>query len=115
MRTLNTAAITYSTSLWRISTELNGSLQAYIAAGGTASSGLSDLIDSSAGQRAKSGYSFTYTEGSKDNSGNVLNYSITGSPTSPGTTGQRYFYTDQTGVIRANSAGPATATSVPLG
>jgi hypothetical protein len=43
-----------------------------------------------------------------------LNYNIVAQPTSPGVTGQRYFYTDQSGVIRANSAGAASATSTPL-
>jgi len=41
-------------------------------------------------------------------------YSVTANPTSPGTSGQRGFYTDQSGVIRATSSGAADSTSSPL-
>jgi len=30
-------------------------------------------------------------------------YSVTAQPVTPGTTGQRYFYSDQTGAIRFNA------------
>jgi len=113
LRTLNTASVTYSTSYGGYPGSL--AVLGPIAAGGTASSGLADLIDSVLASGTKSGYLFTFTEGSTDTNGNVLTYSITAAPTSPGTTGQRYFYTDQSGVIRANSAGAATNTSTPIG
>jgi hypothetical protein len=32
----------------------------------------------------------------------------------PGVTGQRYFYTDQSGVIRVNTSASATSTDNPL-
>lgn len=62
----------------------------------------------------KSGYSFAWSPGSTDSNGNYLNYSITAQPVTPGTTGQRYFYTDQSGVIRAGTGGLATVNSTPL-
>ena len=49
-----------------------------------------------------------------DANGNYLNYAITAQPITPGTTGQRYFYTDQSGVIRANASGAATSGSTPI-
>jgi len=36
-------------------------------------------------------------------------------PVTPGTTGQRHFFTDQTGVIRAKPDGPANENSPPIG
>jgi len=59
----------------------------------------------------KSGYIFTYT-----GTGSPLigSYTLNGTPVAPGTTGQRYFFTDQTEVIRANPAAAATASSSPI-
>jgi hypothetical protein len=41
-------------------------------------------------------------------------YIITATPAIPGSTGQRYFFTDQTGEIRAESNRAATADSPPI-
>jgi type IV pilus assembly protein PilA len=112
IRTLNTASVEYSTSYGGYPPSI-ASLGP-IASGGTASSGLADLVDSVLASGIKSGYSFTWSKGAADANLNLLNYSLTAQPTSPGTTGQRYFYSDQSGVIRANSAGAATITSTPL-
>ena len=112
VRMLNTASVAYSTSYGTYPTSL-ASLGP-IASGGSASSALADLIDSVLAAGSKSGYSFTWSAGSTDANGNYLNYSTTAQPTSPGTTGQRYFYTNQSGVIRANPNGTATANSTPL-
>ena len=112
LRTLNTASVEYSTSYGGYPTSL--AVLGPIASGGTASSGLADLIDSVLSGGTKSGYSFTYTKGATDSNGNVLAYTITSQPTSPGTTGQRYFFTDQSGVIRADPAAAATVTSTPI-
>jgi len=112
MRTLNTASVEYSTSYGGYPGSL--AVLGPIASGGTASSGLADLIDSVLTTGNKSGYSFTYTAGTKDANNNVLGYTITGAPTSPGTTGQRYFFTDQSGVIRQNSTTTAGSTDSPI-
>jgi len=111
MRTVNTAAVEYSTSYQTYPASL--SVLGPIASGGTASSGLADLIDSVLSTGTKSGYSFAYTAGTSSG-GNYLNYTLTAAPTSPGTTGQRYFFTDQSGVIRADSAAAATSSSTPI-
>jgi type IV pilus assembly protein PilA len=112
LRTLNTASVTFSTSYGSYPGTL--SVLGPVTAGTNASSTLADLIDSVLASGTKSGYSFTWSTGSTDNNGNYLNYSITAGPTSLGTTGQRYFYTDQSGVIRANVSAAATVTSTPL-
>jgi type IV pilus assembly protein PilA len=56
----------------------------------------------------KSGYSFTL-------GGTVDNFIANADPTTPGTTGNRYFYTDASGIIRYSTAGAADASSVPIG
>jgi type IV pilus assembly protein PilA len=112
LRTLNTSSVEYSTSYGGYPASI--AVLGPIAAGGTASSTLADLIDSVLATGLKSGYGFTWTAGSADANGNILSYHIAAAPTSPGVTGQRYFYTDQSGVIRANSAAAATATSTPI-
>jgi type IV pilus assembly protein PilA len=112
IRTLNTSAVEFSTEYGGYPPSLSS--LGPIASGGTASSGLADMIDSVLASGIKSGYSFTWSSGTSDSNGNKLNYSITAQPTSPGTTGQRYFYTDQSGVIRSNQGAAATVSSTPL-
>ena len=46
--------------------------------------------------------------------GNTLGYTITANPVTLGTTGQRGFFTNQTGVIRADATTAATASSTPV-
>jgi prepilin-type N-terminal cleavage/methylation domain-containing protein len=103
LRTLNTAAVTYSTT-YGIGYP---SALADLSPAATATSTDADLIDSVLASGTKSGYTFTWAGG-----GDV--YSITAAPTTPNTTGQRYFFTDQSGVIRADSAGAADVNSTPI-
>jgi hypothetical protein len=44
----------------------------------------------------------------------VQAYTITAMPLVPGSTGQRSFFTDQSGTIRNTSSGTADAASAPL-
>src|SRR5690349_840050 len=82
--------------------------------GNSARSGTSDLIDSVLASGTKDGYVFMYTAGAIGVSGNVLSYSITANPLTPGSTGRRRFFTDQSGVIRANTADTADVMSTPI-
>jgi type IV pilus assembly protein PilA len=108
LRTLNTAAVTYSTTY---GIGFPGTLAAM--GPGAASSTTADLIDSVLAGGVKSGYSFSYS-GATPVSGTVNAYAITASPTNAGVTGQRYFFTNESGVIRANSGGTANVNSTPL-
>ena len=86
-----------------------------VAPGVAASNTAADLIDNVLAGGTKSGYTFTYLQpGGVDGNGCGLDYTINGEPANPGTSGQRYFYTDQTGVIRANPAASAAQTDPPI-
>jgi type IV pilus assembly protein PilA len=108
MRTINTAAVAYSTSYTTYPSSL-ASLGP-VASGSSASSTTADLIDSVLASGTKSGYTFIYTAGNSNQS-----YTLVANPTSAGVTGQRHFFTDQSGVIRADPSTTATASSTPLG
>jgi type IV pilus assembly protein PilA len=83
---------------------------------GTASTSTSaDLIDSGLASGVKSGYKFTFAVVAMDPAGNVQSYTITAVPVTPGTTGQRSFFTDTSGTIHASPSGVADSSSPPLG
>ena len=72
------------------------------------------LIDSVLSAGSKSGYNYTYAATSTDANGNVLSYTVNSDPSTPGSTGDRHFYTDQANVIRQSSTGVASATDPPI-
>ena len=85
-----------------------------ITLGGTAQSGGEQIIDTNLASGRKSGYTFTYTPGEKVN-GAIRSYTITAVPDQVGTTGQRRFYSDESGEVHYNSGGPADASSPVTG
>jgi prepilin-type N-terminal cleavage/methylation domain-containing protein len=110
LRTINTSSVTYS------STYPSNGYPATLAALGTvaggATSASADLLDSVLASGTKSGYTFVYTvvAGALPSTG----YQVTAIPVTIGTSGQRGFFTDQSGVIRNNAAGTAASTDAPL-
>jgi len=78
------------------------------------SSTTAGLIDDPLSSGVKTGYSFTYTPASPNSVGSPQTYTLNAQPVVPGSTGARYFYVDQTGVIRQNSNGPAGNADPPL-
>jgi prepilin-type N-terminal cleavage/methylation domain-containing protein len=109
MRTLNTAAVTYATTYGGYPAALSN-----VGPATPATSTAADLVDSVLAGGTKSGYAFTWSAGAADASGNIQVYSITSAPITVGGTGQRYFFTDQSGVIRANASGVANINSTPI-
>src|ERR1700690_4222983 len=111
LRTLNTSAVAYSTTYSNYPPSLAS--MGPIASGGTPSSTTADLVDSVLGKdpATKSGYTFVYVAGATTP---ISSYSITATPVNVGTTGQRGFFTNQSGVIRADPSGAATSASTPL-
>lgn len=112
MRTLNESILLYSNSYGGFPHAL---ADMGPGSGGAASSAGADLIDSVLSSGVKSGYKFAYAAVATDPSGNVLSYTITATPVVPGSSGQRSFFTDQSGTIRSTSNGTADSTSTPLG
>jgi type IV pilus assembly protein PilA len=110
LRTVNAAVVTYLTIYGGYPAALSN-----LGHGNPATSNSADLIDSVLAAGVKSGYSFSYSASPADAGGHVNTYSVTATPTSLGTSGQRSFFTDQSGVIRQNPIGVADADSPPIG
>ena len=108
LRTINTACVTYSTTYPNVG--YPGSLAA-MGPAASATSASADLMDSVLSAGTKSGYTFTFAAGSGTPS---TGYSVEANPISRGTSGQRGFYTDQSGVIRADPTTTANSSSSPL-
>jgi type IV pilus assembly protein PilA len=108
LRTFNTAAVTYATTYG-----IGYPVSIAVLGPGTASSTTADLIDSVLAASAKSGYSFSFSPGAVVG-GTRNDYNITATPLSA-STGSRTFFTDQSGVIRADAnGGTATVNSTPI-
>ena len=112
LRTLNSTAIMYSISYSGFPHSISN--LGSVAGSSNASSSAADLVDSVLATGIKSGYRFNYTVVATDPAGNVLSYTISASPVIPGSTGQRSFFTDQSGTIRASSNGSADSSSTPI-
>ncbi|MCH6570082.1 MAG: pili assembly chaperone, partial [Acidobacteria bacterium] len=66
------------------------------------------LIDIVLGSGTKDGYEFS-------SSGGALAFTINAGPINAGSTGTRYFFSDESGVIRYSTSGTADNSSSPLG
>jgi len=112
LRTYNTAIVSYSTTY---NTDPATDLS-QLGPATTPSSTAADLVDNLLGSATptKSGYNFTYTPGTASN-GVISQYTIQAAPQSS-STGQRKFFTDQSGVIRQTTDGSTpTSSSNPIG
>jgi prepilin-type N-terminal cleavage/methylation domain-containing protein len=108
LRTINTSSVAYSTTYGAYP----GTLGSLGPMTGTApTSATADLIDSVLALGIKSGYNITYTPGAGTPVGS---YTIVANAVTQGVSGQRSFFTDASGVIRADPAAGATASSTPL-
>jgi type IV pilus assembly protein PilA len=72
------------------------------------------LIDDILAAGTKSGYTFLYTPGPPVN-GIIDSFQINANPITPGYTGNRYFFTDDSGVIRQNLGSQASVSDTPIG
>lgn len=72
-----------------------------------------DLVDENLAGGLKSGYNLVYAPGSPDGNGFFMSYTLNANPVSS-SMGNRYFYTDQAGVITYSFTGPATSTDTPI-
>jgi type IV pilus assembly protein PilA len=111
LRAITTAEVLYSGSY---GIGFSADLPSLGGSGAVTSSSNAELIDQVLTSGKKSGYTFSYVALTTDASGNVTSYSINANPVAPGYTGMRYFYADQTAVIRANVSVPAGPTDTPI-
>jgi len=111
LRTYNSAMVTYFSQCSDIGfpNDLTGLGP---GAGDCTGLGIVDNILGGSIAPSKSGYTFTYVvvPGVAINDG----YTLNADPQSRGTTGQRSFYTDQSGVIYYNPSAPAAPTDPAL-
>ena len=116
LRTINTSEVVYSSTY--STTNVFGTLgdlgsagsQANCAPGKTPSSTQACLIDfavENANTVPKSGYDLAVAVAGGG-------YTANNNPHTPGSSGVRYFFTDQSGVIRYNGTAAATSTDNPL-
>jgi len=123
LRAINVAAVRYSSQYG------NGFPPSLAAMAGGDDTGPScdhaGLIDSGLASRLKDGYVFSYVPTGAQILGDDAkahdctipgssSYEVHADPANRGTTGRRSFYTDQTGVIRAEDNAPATSESSPV-
>ena len=62
----------------------------------------------------KWGYQYFYIPMKRDAAGHVSTYGLAADPVTPGVTGMRHFYTDETGIIRSTLGGGADSKSPPV-
>ena len=116
VRTINTAEVTYSAAYPDVGftttlTNLGGA-SSVCGGGASANSTQACLIDNVLMNGTKSGYTFTLAGGSGKTP--ETNYNDTASPITTGSSGQRGFFSDQSGVIRYNQSGTATSADKAL-
>jgi type IV pilus assembly protein PilA len=75
---------------------------------GSVTSANACLIDSVLAAGSKSGYIFVYTPSNPDAATHYQTFAVNANPQNPGHSGRRFFFSDQTGVIRANYTAAAT-------
>jgi type IV pilus assembly protein PilA len=124
MRSIITAEVSYNAAGWTSGTQPLGFSPTLGDLGGTTcntgsapTSTSTCLLDqvvagATSSSTPKSGYWFSYSP--ITNSGNNTGFIVLGSPATPGQTGNRYFFADQTGVIRFNPSAAATVSDNPL-
>lgn len=95
VRTIVTAQITYGTTHNNI----------FAASLADLNGGTTPLIDSALASGTKSGYDFTSAAGAPGT------FTVSASPTTPGTTGIRGFFADETGILRQDESGTADVSS----
>ena len=115
VRSINTAEVAYATAYPNV-----GYSAALANLGGVipctalvTSACLIDQVLATSDVNAKSGYLNTYG-GVVANGGINTAYTLNSDPANRGTTGQRSFFSDQSGVIRYNGSAAATVADLPL-
>lgn len=113
MRTINTSEITYNSTYPNVGFACTLGALGPPASGASATSTAAGLLDANLAAGNKSGYSFT--PGTCNTSGGTtVDYQWKADPQTAGTTGQRSFCTDNSGVIKYDASG-SSATCLTSG
>ncbi len=80
----------------------------------TPSAEAAGLIEAELAEGIQAGYRFRYQPSDVDSDGQFDTFTLQADPLEPGKSGNRYFFVDTSGVLRAESGRPATALSPPL-
>src|ERR1700739_3377384 len=111
LRTINTAEVTFSSSYPTVGfatlTALGGTAPCTTATS-TSACLIDDVLSTT---QVKSGYAFVV--GGLTGSAVIVTYTATGLPSAVGQSGQRGFFTDQSGVIRFTTDGTAPTNASP--
>ncbi len=112
LRTLNTSAVMYSSTYGNGFPPTLAAMTGVVGAAATCDA--AQQVDSVLGGGQKSGYNFTYTAGTANltkpagcTTAGSSTYLVAAIPITTGSTGQRSFCTDESGVIRFDPAGGA--------
>ncbi len=113
LRTYNTAMVSYASTCPKIG--YPQSVKNLGSGSGGPDCDHADLVDStlSGPTPIKAGYRFSYAT-QTDSNGLITTYTISADPVTPGTSGVRHFFTDQSGVIRFSMSGTADGNSEPI-
>lgn len=84
------------------------------SAGGEPTFSAAGLIDNVLASGEKSGYTLIYSPGSPDSNGFYQAYTLNANPSQLDITGNSYYYSDQTFIIRTNTTQTATSLDSPL-
>ncbi len=82
--------------------------------GSQATAAHADMVDEVLASGIRNGYSFVYVAIDAAGNGKPTAFTVNANPVSPGQTGERYFFVDQTNVIRYALGGPANSGSTPV-
>jgi type IV pilus assembly protein PilA len=109
LRDINTAESVYSI---QFGAGFSPDLPSLGGTSGTATAAAALLIPDPVAQapNTKAGFSFSYVvTASNGPNSTPSNYTVNANPINPGSTGRRWFFTDESFVLRFNTTGPATA------
>lgn len=109
LRTISTGETVYTTTF---GVGFSPTLVSMGGAGGLPTA--AGLIDDVLASGAKSGYVFTYVPNKIDALGHFGGFTINGDPMTPGATGDRYFFVDESYILRQSMTGPAVVTDRPI-
>ena len=113
LRVINAAEITYAMQYGFGYTSTLSNLGPP-EAGSQPSSSAADMIDNVLAGGAKGGYVFTYTPSAADGNGHYQQFTLNADPSQPGRTGNNYYFSNQTFVIRLNPDTTASSSDSPL-